>query len=769
MAVIRQPSFSGGELAPGMWGRTDLPIHARGLRTCRNFFIARDGSAVSRPGTSYVVDTKDGAARAVRLVPFIYSDSQSYVLEFGHQYIRFISNGVQVKVAGVPVEVVTTYAEADLPRLKFAQSGDVLTIVHPSYPPRELTRTSHTSWAIANVVFDRPAPDVRPRIWLPLPVEDATHPAREWQYKATEIYRHPSGYLFETAPYACTEQVFFDGYPWDATIAYPIGSYATEGGTQYRALTANTNRQPSTRPGDWVADATVSGASHVSAAPTKFARFLDRPVNLILGSSGAGLLPYPFIGYRIYIGRGGLYGWIGDSRNSDWKDVGKEPDYTLTPPQGINPFKVYDSAGVLLRTEYPSAVAYFEERRVFADTSQRPSYLFFSKTADYANHDRPLIPVEDSALEFDIAARKREEIRGLVPLEKLLLLTNSAVWSFGGQGGEALTPGNATAKRHIDVGSSWLEPLLVGNTVLMARSKGAGVRDVLYDLQQQSYSGGELSTVARHLFENYTLTDWTYAEDPWGVVWAVRSDGKLLSLTYDRDAQMAAWARHDTQGTFECVCAVPETTEDAVYVVVKRTRDGVDVRCIERMASRTLPLDGNGNPDTTRTVALDCSVTVTGSNLTSITGLSALEGMSVMVLGDGNVFGPYQVVAGKVDISADAPDGVSRACVGLAYDCDLETLDLSEERTRQKSVSAVWFEVTSSRGGKAGESLTGKLVEWKQRAVSDGYSAVTAGTGLVQVYVKSAWNRGARAAIRQSDPLFLTVYAVHRQVEAGET
>src|SRR5687768_14385876 len=103
MALIRQFSFASGELAPTLWGRVDLPSHATGLKRCRNFFLTRQGAAMTRPGTQSVGTAKYGYMRC-RLIPFIYPDDVAYVLEFGNSYMRVIRDG-----AYIPQEVLGDY------------------------------------------------------------------------------------------------------------------------------------------------------------------------------------------------------------------------------------------------------------------------------------------------------------------------------------------------------------------------------------------------------------------------------------------------------------------------------------------------------------------------------------------------------------------------------------------------------------------------------------------------------------------------------------
>lgn len=202
---VSQRSFSGGELAPSLYGRTDVQKYATGLRTCRNFLVQRHGGVTNRPGLALVAETKNSGA--VRLLKFVYSPDpdQVYVLEFGDGYMRVHQDGGQVVVSGVSAwvtataytvgdlvsragvnyycttahtsgastepatgadwgsvwhaltgtiyEIPTPYTAADLADLKYVQSGDVIKLVHPDYAPRNLSRTAHTRWVLETITF----------------------------------------------------------------------------------------------------------------------------------------------------------------------------------------------------------------------------------------------------------------------------------------------------------------------------------------------------------------------------------------------------------------------------------------------------------------------------------------------------------------------------------------------------------------------------------------------------------------------------------------
>jgi hypothetical protein len=80
-------SFNAGEWSPTMAGRTDIGEYPRANRTVENWHIAPEGVLVRRSGSRFVSEVKESTAKT-RIYPFVFSDEQAYVLEFGDRYIR---------------------------------------------------------------------------------------------------------------------------------------------------------------------------------------------------------------------------------------------------------------------------------------------------------------------------------------------------------------------------------------------------------------------------------------------------------------------------------------------------------------------------------------------------------------------------------------------------------------------------------------------------------------------------------------------------------
>ncbi len=147
-----QQAFVGGEIAPQMWGRADDVGYANGLARCRNFLVRPQGMVENRAGLRFVAEVKDSAKR-VRLIPFTFSGEQTMVIELGDKYARFHTGAATLYDGNAPYEIATPYAEEHLMDIHHVQSADVLTLVHPNYPPQELRRLGATNWKLEAISF----------------------------------------------------------------------------------------------------------------------------------------------------------------------------------------------------------------------------------------------------------------------------------------------------------------------------------------------------------------------------------------------------------------------------------------------------------------------------------------------------------------------------------------------------------------------------------------------------------------------------------------
>jgi hypothetical protein len=429
--------------------------------------------------------------------------------------------------------------------------------------------------------------------------------------------------------------------------------------------------------------------------------------------------------------------------------------------------------------EYPAVNAYYEQRRIYAggvaciDQPAGASRLRGSRIGAYNDFDVNQVVQGDDSLDFWASSRTYEEVRSLLPLGSLVVFTNSTVWSVSaGSGADgALTPFSIRMRPQLSIGSSWLDPLVVGSVALFLQDNGRVVHALQFNPEADNFKESVVSVWATHLLEYRTVIDWAYAKQPSGVVWAVGSDGALLGLTFLPEFEVAAWHQHDTDGVIENVCTVPENGEDTVYVVARRTVGGVARRYIEKLSTRRTTRLPTGAVDARMWVFLDASVQlVSSSKVTVLTGLGHLEGKSVGVLADGNVLTPRIVVSGQISIIDEMPDGANIITAGLPFTSVVETLDATssevELRTRKKAVTEVGLEVLDTRGVEVGTSLTG-LRAYKQRQVMDSYGAVATYSGLLKISLGTSFDYPSSIVVRQSDPLSLTVLSISREINFG--
>lgn len=676
-----QPSFTAGELAPSLHGRTDLAGYASGLRTCRNFFLHAHGGVSTRPGFRFLGFVKDGP---VRLVAFQFSTVQQYVLEFGAGYLRVHKDGGTVLKDGAPYELATPYTAADLPGLAWTQSADTLFLVHPGHPPQRLTRRGHADWTLAAMVF---GPSLSGPATLSAAATGSGGTAAVLKYRVTAISADTG------------EQ------------SLPSPEVSVTGWT----------------PGNW-----PQGAKITLSWPA-----VDGVVE-----------------YRVYKEDNGLYGHIGATGQTGFSDTNITPDLARTPPVARTPF---DGPG-----RYPSAAAFYEQRLFLAATDQAPQTVWGSAINAYGNFNTSRPVREDEAVTFTVAAAQVNAVRHIVPLGDMILLTSGGEWRVGGgSDGAALTPASVRLKPQGYRGAARVRPMVVGNTILYVQDKGSIVRDLAYSLEVDGFTGDNLSILSGHLFDGHTLTDWAYAQVPHSIVWAVRDDGVLLGLTYLREHRVWGWHRHDTDGVVEAVCTVSEGAEDVLYAVIRRTLDGTERRCLERLAERRW---------TTAEAAfcVDCGLSYSGPPVTEVAGLEHLEGREVAILAGGDVLARQTVSGGRVRL----PRPYGRVQVGLPYSCEIETLDLDPGSTaqgsvqgRRRSVPRVTVRVQASRGFRAGSSADRLVAVRQHQTVLDAPLALH--DGLVDLTLDPGWSSHGRVVIRQEDPLPLTVLAIVPEVDFG--
>ena len=820
-------SFSGGEISPEMFGRIDDAKFQQGAATMRNFIAKPQGPAENRAGFKYVAEVKD-STKAVKLISFTFSTVQTMVIEMGHEYFRFHTqgqpliyvngaawnsgtnyvigdiaayNGVNyyAKTAhsnsqpsnatnwyALPTnpniyEIPHPFQEAELFDVHYVQSADVMTLVHPNHAPRELRRLGATKWELKTINFASP-------LSSPTNVSVAAY--------------IPSSSSTNTDTYETHEYV----------------------------VTA-------------VKDNLVDESSQSSSASVDNNIYVTGAKNTITWNKVDGASKY-----RVYKEQAGIFGFLGEINHDSSGnpatysivDANIAPNFSRTPPIYENEFQSTDN--------FPGAVSYFEQRRVFAGTNNEPQTILMTKSGTESNLSFGLPIRDDDRIKFRVAAREANTIRHIVPLTNLLMLTGSAEWRVSSINSDAITPSSISVKPQSYVGANNAQPVIVNNSMVYASSRGGHIRELGYNWQANGFITGDLSLRAPHLFDNLTVTDMALAKSPIPIVWFISSNGKLLGFTYVPEQTIGAWHQHDTDGTFESVATVSEGNDDALYCVIKRTINGATKKFIERMNSRLYAKDRDAffvdagstydgtNTDTNKTVTIsggtnytrgesvtitanynlfnappslddvgDAIVLISGTNYyrcnitattnatvatvkldvdlpaslrnTAITtyevarnvisGLNYLEGKTVSILADGAVHPQKTISSGSITLDRAS----SVVHIGLEYESDLQTMPMSLQaeafgQGRVKNVNHVWLRVLESSGIFAGPSAD-KLVEAKQRTDEPYGSPPRLKTEDIKIMLTPTWQDNGQIFVRQTDPLPLTVVGMTIEVAIG--
>lgn len=249
----------------------------------------------------------------------------------------------------------------------------------------------------------------------------------------------------------------------------------------------------------------------------------------------------------------------------------------------------YSSGGIATFDDNkPSAVNYYQQRQIFANTNYQPQNVFTTETGNYSSLRTSKTTKSTDAITLTIASRQVNEIRHIISLDAMVLLTSGTEWLVTDGSDRVLTPSTAGVRVQSYNGASWTTPVVINSTALYVQEKGTRVRDLGYEFSSDKYTGNDLSIMSEHLFDGYTIDEMTYADEPYGVVWCVRSDGLLLGLTYQREHQVWGWHQHSTDGQFESAAVISEDGRDALYVTVKRVINGSVKRYVERLEPRVL-------------------------------------------------------------------------------------------------------------------------------------------------------------------------------------
>lgn len=765
-----QNSFNGGELADTLHGRTDLARYPVSVARMSNFVPLAHGPVTNRRGTMLGDAFLALAFVGLRQVEFMVGTS-SHLLVFGTVLgvSSFRAYRWQDGAWYCYSSLAVPWTAAQIAEFQWAQFGDLMVIVHQSVAPQMLKRLTGDAWSLAAVAFAPPASFLEREAVIqgPRPEPDETHPVKPWQWEVTATVRYPDGSIVECMPQLVTQMLGPMTEEWTPGRAYEPG-YIVHYGSQYwqranltpsppahyssdlnsappgSAVFYYMEGQPGTTmsAGPWNAVATPAGQG-LQPAPLELACYPDMPVTITWEAPGAAAAEptdYVVLYHSVYRGRDGEWGWVGDTTTLSFLDGGQLPDLQHQPPKGTNPF---DMDGT---PDWPGCVAFHEQRLWFARTARRPQTIFGSAVGRWMVFDRKLYLLPTDALEIIVSSSNYEQIQSLVPGPFLFALTSSGeVFLRGTQGpGDPISGDNVAILRNGSVGGAPIRPLLAGSSFLYLSHNRREVREL--QVAKAQPEGRDLSYLAQHLFlgAGADIVSWAYCHHPNRQVWAARSDGKLLCLTYIPEQDVWGWSLHDVGGVVKDVACIRQPDGDYLGLLVTRWTTATYWEVLDTSrATGAGALDGG---------FLDCSVRRAPAGIT-VTGLGHLRGRWVMVIPDGGT--PAEGVVsegGTLTLSAYAYE----ALVGFPYLSELELLDLAipeaDLKGRTFRVNKAVLELVDTSGV--------EITEVEEAPAT--YNGTGSGRTVVDLLFRATWNQGGRLIVRQRLPSPATLLAVTR-------
>lgn len=728
-------------------------------------------------------------------------------------------------------EIATPYLQADLfeadgrLRLQFAQQADVMYIVHPSYAPRKLSRTGHTSWTLSTATFSKGPFSAMNGDDTIRVLCDAT--AGTYQ-PGDAVAVQSNTAIFESGHAGMLffmEEIYFDQLdvaPWEGS--HPPGSVGAQKSNDGNVYSHVTNRggitgsiPPLHTVGDaWdgVDEAGAGGESvkwrylHSRWAIVQLDTFVDSKnmtgtistylcnglasaaltITNVTNSGGLFRVTSAAHGYSEgdYVNISGVGGTTG--ANGDWKAINIATNtFDLA---GSTFAGVYTAGGEAKRYStwkwalgafsaargYPGVVAFHENRLVLAQTEEEPDGWWVSESASYdsfAQRSANQILATNS-FRGDLANGQVNKIEWAFSMrDGLVMGTATGEWILEpAQTSAVLGPDNYRTRPTSNHGSRNVAPVRVDKTGFFVQRRGRKLRDMGYDPGVRDLIGTDLLVRAEHLTKTYALTHMAWVQEPDALLWCVRSDGALLSFTFQAEQNVYGWGRHILGGysnsgdtavpIVEAVCSIPapDGLQNELWLIVNRYIDGGTKRYIEYLHPRWVPGDTLSGAKMS-----DSLLTYSGSAATTINGLWHLKGETVKVLADGRVH-PNVVVdaSGKITLNYSA----SLVQIGLAVRSRWQSVNLeSLTRTgsaqgKNKIIGEVALRLVDCTNIKYGASFSDMIRHEFDTSVLD--TAVTPFTGDINPNWPGSWEKTVFVCLENDYPVPFGIAAMFPDV-----
>ena len=654
MQKVKVPltNFQFGEVSPSLYSRTDTPIYNQSAQRVENFFLRSEGGVIKRSGLKKIYEfdtTIDTSKRQqCRLLPFIFSDDEQYIVSLEHQKIRVF----QISPTTGAVSLVQTITQdIDSNTLKFshtylheytyAQAGDVMFIAHQTFVPQQLVRTGLTTFQVESFLFDQKSN-----------AEEVYQPYYSFQVAGTTLDPSASSgssvTLTTSAPYWDTSSpskhigttVRYNGNEIEIT---GVTSSTVATGDILDALTVTLSANSlKTNEGSDVVEVTLADHGMEEGDSITFAN---------AGTIG-GISVNQINGARtiLKVISDDKFTFTAGASANDSEIGGGTPDVTTHAPTTS-----WDEQSYSTLRGFPAAVTFHENRLVFAGTLAQPDTIWFSKIASYYNFNVGEAK-DNESIQLTAAVGEIQQIRHLVSNRDLQVFSASAEFYVPAFQNQPLTPTNAQVRRQTPFGSGFERPQAIDGATLFIQKGGQIVREYIYSDAEAAYVANPISTISSHLIKTPIEMNTLYGalSRSESYVFVLNDDGTLAVFNSNRAEQRAGWVEFTTNGVFHSTI----TIDDRVFANVEYDLgDGTNkiVLC---------EFDSGFNTDMAKEYTGTAGVFDVSADFNNGAVLQVIDG--------NNFIGQFTVASGNIDVSGvDAT--LTSAEIGYKFDVELKT------------------------------------------------------------------------------------------------
>jgi len=768
-----QDSFAGGEISPLSQGRVTIPRYKECLAICENYIPLLQGPITRRPGSEFVFPVKDQTAKT-RLIPFVFSTSQSYMLEFGNQYIRVFKDGAILTSVSKNITGITQANPAVVTSNSHGYSNGDRIVVSGVLGMTEL---NNREFVVANVTTNT----------FQLTGENSTgYTAYASAGTASKIYEITSPYL--TADLPAIQYVQSDDIIYLAHSSYQPQRVIRLAEASWVCTSFNNQDGPYYD---------VSGMDSINSITLTLTINNLTHVAIITLSDITGSLNNQTgfqstdVGRVVRIFNGTDWFWSRINSVLDATDAtvsinffnyaSKDPVTAVTNITNMAQSTAFSTFRWGLWSGYdgyPSTVVIHQDRVVFGGATLNPSRFDGSNASNYeifSPTDAVGNVTAAHSYGFSVGGLDFNQTQWMTTDERGLLMgTSGAEWVVNGSdAGSALDALSVSASKTTSAGGANVQAVQLGKNSLFVQLGGNKVRELqpsIYTIY--GFVANDLTQFAEHITQS-GIVRLAAQKNPQTMAWALRADGVLTAMTYERDleALKVGWSRHIMGGvstSVEDVAVIPSSDglSDQVYLIVKRTINGTTARYIEYLT----PIFGSADT-LSDAFQLDSGLSYSGSATTTISGINHLNGETLIALADGVEVTNLVPVNGRITL----PVAASNVVVGYAFDSKGQKLRSDAGAAdgsaigKTRRTNRVGFHLLNTLGFKFGPDF-GSLDEVTLDSSQAGTMADTSAlfTGITTQLLSSGYDFDNMFCWQQSGPFPGTILGIFPDMETQD-